>query len=483
MDIALNHSFGLSPLVQLYWDAANNRPAANNPWFNPVAKHAFNVGYDMNHESLATRYFVSRVVEHWLANYKIDGFRFDLSKGFTQTQTCDNNGGNCNVNAWGAYDATRVAIWKRYYDTLQLKSPGCYAILEHFAANTEETELSDYGMLLWGNMSYNYQQASMGYSTDWDFSGGIYTVRNWTQPNLVTYMESHDEERLVYKNIQFGNGSGSYNVRDVNTALKRVEMCGAFLFTIPGPKMLWEFGELGYDYSINTCTNGSVNDSCRLTPKPIHWDYLQNIQRKRLHDVFAELIKLRSHPLYKDVFTSNDISQNLAGGFKTLQVNTDSSKLCVIGNFDVTPQTTNVTFQTTGTWYDYFEGTPLVATGLPQNITLQPGEYHVYLNRNVVSNILTPVSAINSPASNLFVKMLPNPVLQNAVIDITVPEGGNIQIDLLNINGQKISNLYSGFLSKGDHTINFTKKNLPVGMYMLKVNSKISSGAIKIVVK
>ena len=69
-------------------------------------------------------------------------------------------------------------------------------------------------------------------------------------------MESHDEERLMYKNIQFGNSSGSYNVKDLNTALKRVEMCGAFLFTIPGPKMFWEFGELGYDYSINTCTNG-----------------------------------------------------------------------------------------------------------------------------------------------------------------------------------------------------------------------------------
>ena len=483
MDIALNHSFGLSPLVQLYWDAANSRPAANNPWFNPVAKHAFNVGYDMNHESLATKYFVSRVVEHWLANYKIDGFRFDLSKGFTQTQTCDNNGNSCNVNAWGAYDASRVAIWKRYYDTLQLKSPGCYAILEHFADNTEETELSNYGMLLWGNMSYNYQQASMGYNTGWDFSGGIYTTRNWTQPNLVTYMESHDEERLAYKNVQFGNSSGSYNVKDLNTALKRVEMCGAFLFTIPGPKMFWEFGELGYDYSINTCTNGSVNDSCRLTPKPVHWDYVQNIQRKRLHDVFAELIKLRSHALYKDVFLTNQVNQNLSGSFKILQVNTDTSKICVIGNFDVIPQTANVTFQTTGTWYDYFDGTILNATGLAQSITLQPGEYHVYLNRNVVSNIATSVSTINTLESNLFVKMLPNPVMQSAVIDITVPAGGNMQIDLLNINGQKISNIYSGFLSKGDHTINFTKKNLPPGMYMLKVNSKISSGAIKIVVK
>jgi hypothetical protein len=177
------------------------------------------------------------------------------------------------------------------------------------------------------------------------------------------------------------------------------------------------------------------------------------------------------------------VNPNLSGGFKTLQVNTDTSKICVIGNFDVISQTADVTFQSAGTWYDYFDGTTLSATGLPQSITLQPGEYHVYLNRNVVSSIATPVSTINSPESNLFVKMLPNPVLQNAVIDITVPEAGNMQIDLLNINGQKISNIYSGFLLKGDHTVNFTKKNLPAGMYMLKVNSKISSGAIKIVVK
>jgi hypothetical protein len=161
MDMVLNHSFGSSPMVQLYWDAINNRPAANNPWFNPVPKHAFNVGYDMNHESLATRYFVSRVLDHWLNNYKIDGFRFDLSKGFTQTQTCDNNGNNCDVAAFGNYEQTRIDIWKRYYDTLQLKSAGAYAILEHFADNSEETVLSSYGMMLWGNMNYNYNQASM----------------------------------------------------------------------------------------------------------------------------------------------------------------------------------------------------------------------------------------------------------------------------------------------------------------------------------
>jgi len=484
MDIALNHSFGLSPMVQLYWDAANNRPAANNPWFNPVAKHAFNVGFDMNHQSAATQYFVSRVVEHWLTNYKLDGFRFDLSKGFTQTQTCDNNGGNCNVNAWSAYDASRIAIWKKYYDTAQLKSAGSYVILEHFADNTEEIELANYGMLLWGNMNYNYAQASMGYNTDWDFSGGIYTVRNWTQPHLVTYMESHDEERLMYKNLQFGNNAGGYNVKDLNTALKRVEMCGAFLFTIPGPKMLWEFGEQGYDLSINRCENGTSADSCRLTPKPAHWDYMQNMQRKRLHDVFAELIKLRSHSLYKDVFITNQVNRSLSSGFKSLQVTTDSSKICVVGNFDVISQTGSVTFQNAGTWYDYLDGSTIAATGVAQNITLQPGEYHVYLNRNVTSSLVTAIPPVNSNRNGLFVNVYPNPADQNVTVDVNLTESGNVQIDLLNVTGQRVKTLHSGFLTKGPHTINFaTGLKLQPGVYLLRMNTKTLSGAVRLVLK
>jgi hypothetical protein len=486
MDIALNHSFGSAPMVKLYFDLANNRPAANNPWFNPVATHPYNVGYDINHESLATRYFFSRIVDHWLNNYKIDGFRFDLSKGFTQNNSCTTT--NCDtgpeVTAWSAYDASRIAIWKRYYDTLQLKSSGCYAILEHFADNTEEIELSNYGMLLWGNMSYNYQQASMGYSTGWNFEGGIYTVRNWTQPHLVTYMESHDEERMMYKNLQYGNSSGSYNIKDLYTALKRIEMCGAFLFTIPGPKHFWEFGEMGYDYSINTCTDGTINNSCRTDPKPIRWDYLQNIQRLRLHDIFAALIQLRFHPLYKDVFLTNQISRDLANGFKWLQVNTDTSKICVIGNFDVVPLTSNITFQTAGTWWDYLNGNTITATGSAQSITLQPGEYHVYLNRNVVNTVTTPVSSVNATGNYLVIKVYPNPVSHRASVDINIPSSGNAEIVLLNDVGQKMMNIYSGFLTRGVHHFNLdNSKHLSAGAYLLKVNSKDSDGVVKIILQ
>src|SRR5688572_25936802 len=247
MDIALNHATGLCPLAALYWNNATNRPAANNPWFNVTAKHPFNVFNDFNHESPGTRYFFSRVVEHWLQEYKLDGFRFDLSKGFTQVNSCTTP--NCDtgpeIDNWGLYDATRVATWKRYYDTLQLKSAGSYVILEHFAANNEEQELSAYGMMLWGNASYNFQEAAMGWVNNSNFEYGIFKVRNWAQPHLVTYMESHDEERIMYKNLQFGNASGTYNIKDLNTGLRRSELCAAFFTMIPGPKMIWQFGEQG----------------------------------------------------------------------------------------------------------------------------------------------------------------------------------------------------------------------------------------------
>jgi 1,4-alpha-glucan branching enzyme len=484
MDIALNHSFGSSPLVQLYFNTALNRPAANNPWFNPVARHAFNVGYDMNHQSPATHYFVSRVMENWLVNYKLDGFRFDLAKGFTQTQTCDSNGNNCNVAAWTAYDSSRVAIWKGYYDTLQLKSPGSYPILEHFADNSEETVLSNYGFMLWGNENYNFNQASMGYNTDWNFEWGLSTVRGWANPYLVTYMESHDEERLMYKNITYGNSSGSYNIKDTATALKRIETCAAFFLNMPGPKMIWQFGELGYDYSITSCNPGNTipqpypNGQCRLDPKPIRWDYAQDQRRKHLHDMMAKLIQLRFHPYFTNNYTSNRVDRDLSGAIKWLKLTTDTSNILVVGNFDVVQQTGTITFQNAGTWYDYLNGGTIAATGAAQNITLQAGEYHVYINRKLAPDTTTPPPVITKFAA----KVYPNPAGASSVIELQLPQDGNVQVALWNFVGQKVADIYNGPLPKGvQHLLLNGVQRFSGGIYLLKVQTATASETIKIV--
>jgi len=481
MDIALNHATGQCPLAALYWNNATNQPAANNPWFNVTATHPYNVFNDFNHESLSTRYFTSRVVEHWLTEYKLDGFRWDLSKGFTQNTQC--GGSTTNEACIAAYHADRVAIWKRYYDTMQAKSPGSYCILEHFADNTEEMELSNYGMMLWGNSSYNFEEAAMGWVPTSNFEYGIFKVRNWTQPHLVTYMESHDEERMMYKNLQFGNAAGTYNTKDLSTALKRMEMCASFFTMIPGPKMIWEFGELGYDYSINYCTNGTINNSCRLDPKPIRWDYMQNISRQRLYDIYSALLKLRFHPLYKNGFLTDRVTQNLAGAFKWLQVTTDTSNVCIIGNFDVNTTTGTVTFQNAGTWYDYLNGNTFTATGTPQTISLQPGEFHLYLNRNVTNVVTTPVTNINNQPLTFKVNVYPNPLIQNGVLEIENEESGPASMQLYNESGQKVFERSLGVLAKGLHKISLGKserKNFSPGIYLLRISVKNSAQTKKL---
>jgi glycosidase len=360
LDIVLNHVMGSSPLARLYWDSGNNRPAANNPWLNPIPKHDYNVGNDFNHESAATQYYVDRVTGFWLSQYKVDGFRFDLSKGFTQNNTLN------DVAGWGHYDQSRINLLERMANKIWLVSSDAFVILEHFADNDEETVLSNFGFLIWGNLNYSYEQCSMGWSDQSDISWGSYKSRGWSQPNLITYMESHDEERMMYKNITWGNASGSYNVQDLHTALNRVKLASAFFYTIPGPKMLWQFGELGYDISINY--NGRTGN------KPIHWDYYSDSYRKDVYNVIAALTKLKRYP----AFRSSNYSLNVGGLLKTINISDPSMKVTVIGNFNVVSASVNPNFANTGKWYDYLSGDSITVTNTTNPISLAPGEFHIY---------------------------------------------------------------------------------------------------------
>lgn len=79
LDVALNHAFGRNPMVRMWMNDPDGdgfgSPTAENPYFNTVAKHAYNVGEDFNHQSLKTQNYVDRVIKQWIEEYKIDGFR------------------------------------------------------------------------------------------------------------------------------------------------------------------------------------------------------------------------------------------------------------------------------------------------------------------------------------------------------------------------------------------------------------------------
>lgn len=359
LDLVLNHSFGQSPMVQLYFDGT--KPATTSPWFNVEAKHPYNVGYDFNHESAATKKFSKDVMKFWMQQYKIDGFRFDLSKGFTQKVSADDA-------SMSAFDASRIAIWKDYNAYIKNIDPNFYVILEHFADASEEKVLADEGMMLWNDMNVNMNEATMGWLGNANFQWGFYANHGFAKSeNLVGFGESHDQERLNYKNITYGNASGSYVIKgNLATSLKREALIAAFLFSIPGPKMIWQFGELGYDVSIDF--NGRTGE------KPVKWEYYDDPNRKNLYDAYAKFIRLKKN---NSIFNSTNASYNLADGIKYIKLVEGTNTVVVVGNFDVVNQTANIDFGSSGTWIDVEGGSVNLNSG-SYTKTLAPGEYHIY---------------------------------------------------------------------------------------------------------
>ncbi|MCX6270304.1 MAG: alpha-amylase family glycosyl hydrolase [Bacteroidetes bacterium] len=454
-DIVLNHSFGSSPYVMLYWDKTLNRPAANSPFYNPIPKHDFNVGYDFNHESPDTKYYISNILKFWLTKYRFDGYRFDLSKGFTQTNTLG------NTAAWGAYDASRIAILSGYFDTIIKVKPSACLILEHFADNTEEKELSTKGMLLWGNMNGAYRNSGCGFTGNSlsDLSWGVYTNRQWTKPNLVTYMESHDEERQMFNCIQSGTISGSYNIRDTLTALRRMALNGAFFFTLPGPKMILQFGERGYDYSINwPC----MTSACRMDAKPPRWDYLENWQRRYLLFQWAEMIKLKKD---NPVFETADFDYDLQNALKKIRLQGDDMSMVVLGNFGVQASSIIPNFYHAGTWYDYFSGDSLTVNSINALIALQPGEFRIYTSKKLATPIGIPDLEPTSPVISIY----PNPSDNYVNINVLSNNTKNYTLEIYNTQGQKVDEI-SGLIINNECIIHYSPGKK--GLYVVRMKSE-----------
>ena len=82
LDMVFNHATGLNPMNKLYpWGT----DLSNNPWFNVTAPHSDNVYEDWNHDFGPTKTMFIRSLQYWLEEYKVDGYRMDLSHGLCGT--------------------------------------------------------------------------------------------------------------------------------------------------------------------------------------------------------------------------------------------------------------------------------------------------------------------------------------------------------------------------------------------------------------
>ena len=472
LDIALNHAFGQCPLVRMYFDptaGSFGQPTTESPWFNPVAKHDFNVGYDFNHESDATKYFAKRVFQHWVKEYKVDGYRVDLSKGFTQNNTLG------NVGAWGQIDMSRINILTQLKNDVEEVDSAAYMVLEHFANNDEEIELSNRGFMLWGNMNHDYNEATMGYPSN--LNGTYHTNRGWSQPYLVSYMESHDEERLMYRNINFGNRGSVHNTTELETALKRMEQGAAFFFTIPGPKMLWQFGEYGYDFSINYCPDGTINPDCRVANKPIRWDYLDQSPRATLASQYGKIIALRN--AYPSIFRTESVNMDLSQSFKTMSLEKEDSVVFIVGNFGVETSIETLVFPEDGTYYNYMNSDSLMVTSDLQAV-LEPGEYRIYTNFktfNFKEQLIDPEDSIDvfNASFSDFASIYPNPAKGELKIALNQNRNDAVLLIISTPSGQLVFEKKFDRVKKGLQIIDLSEEmelsRLKSGLYYYSIQN------------
>ncbi|MBR1960232.1 MAG: hypothetical protein IKA34_06660, partial [Bacteroidales bacterium] len=435
--------------------------ASNNPWFNEYATHPYNVYHDMNHENEMVKEHVKRSLEYLLTEYDVDGFRFDLTKGFTQKQT------DPDVAAWGRYDQSRVDILKGYADHIWSVNDNAVVIFEHLSDWDEEKVLAQHGIQLWRNVNHEYRSAVGGGTGNFS---NMYS--NAPFGGFVGYMESHDEERLCYgvggdassitwgviglgddwnndkkmskdgvffsvknvtakandrfkirkagewndaynygasadnykltvgKGYQMTNGSGSkdmyvpaagtYDIyfsletetiwlmnagerpadpdvtpgesEDALTvAMRRAGASAAFFLTVPGPKMIWQFGEIGYDYSID------YND--RTGEKPVVTDkYMAVPHRKTLYDTYSRLLQFRrENPRFFD--SDAKFEWTPTGTIKKITCSVDGKTFHVVGNFGKSVATVTLP---EGQWTDYMNDNTSFTSG---SVTLKEGEF------------------------------------------------------------------------------------------------------------
>lgn len=364
LDMVFNQATGNCPFVKMYWDSSKNRPLPNNPWMNELAPHPYSVFEDFNHSYAGTRNYFKQVLKYWITEFKIDGYRMDLTKGLTQTQSSESTASN--------YDQSRIDILTDYYNSAKETKPDVLFILEHFCSSAEETELANKGMFLWRNLNHAYSQAAMGWNDAngyADFSGMFYSPNRW-----VGFAESHDEERNFNKAKLYGNGIIK---TDSIARINRVPLIMAFSMLTQGPKMIWQFGELGYDYSINDLGG-------RTNPKPSAFSWLNLAHRKNAYDKTSKIINLKKN--YPNAFISGTYDKKIGitdwTNGKCISITHSDLNLVILGNF--LPSGTlsmKADFQKTGTWYDLFTGDSFTVSNTDMNIDVTGGEVKVFVDR------------------------------------------------------------------------------------------------------
>lgn len=274
LDMVFNQSDWQHPWYRMY-------SAGSNPLYNATAPHAYSVLNDFNqgHPLVARQW--ADCVKYWLMEYNVDGFRFDLVKGLGLNGSYANSGDA----ATNAFNQSRIDNMRAIQLAMQEVRPDAYFINENLAGAQEENAMAAFGQLNWSNLNHQGCQYAMGYSDDSSLQGFYAPSYDRTWGSTVSYLESHDEQRLAYQQRTYGVEA----VKQTKTAMKRLGSAAAQMLLAPGAHMIWQFSEMGNEENTKNADGGNNTD-----PKTVNWNMLGNPYRAGLVKNYSELAAIRN---------------------------------------------------------------------------------------------------------------------------------------------------------------------------------------------
>lgn len=435
LDIVLNHSDGLHPWYQMY-------PIASNPFYNENAPHDWGVLNDWNQDNALVQQQWKDVLQYWLKEFKVDGFRFDLVKGLGDNSSY--SGGT------EAYNQSRINRMKQLHAWIKEINPNAYHINENLAGAAEENAMAADGQMNWANINTASANFAKGTQSGSDQNRFLATNDSRTWGSTVSYAESHDEQRLAY--IQKSEGTSIVKSSNM-LRMRRLGSLAAQMILAPGPHMIWQFGELGADESTKSGGNNNTD------PKTVIWGYLEDADRSGLQQCYSELCWLRKSNA--DLFSQSSTvtmycnSDSWTGGRTLRLVNGNQELICIINpNLTGTTKTFTTTFSSSNS-SDYtilsktYNTTPTFDASAG-TVTLMPNCYVVIGNKNI--------SGVEEIAAEATVNTI-NVYGGNGEIIIN---GEYDNVDVYSISGQK-----------------YTSLNVPAGLYIVNVDGNVTKVIVK----
>jgi hypothetical protein len=270
----------------------------------------------------------------------------------------------------------------------------------------------------------------------------------------------------MFECLEFGNSSNpAHDVKDLLVALLRSQAAAVTMITTPGPKMIWQFGELGYDISIDV--------PCRTCNKPILWSYWLNTYRKQLYEVYKATLNLRTS---SPVFSDGTCSFSLTSNVKKIVYEHPDMDLLMLSNFSVNNSNIFGGFTQTGWWYEFYTGDSVNVSDVNMQLNLSPAEYRIYTTSRLSQPNITSTTGISEEVEMHSLTLYPNPTQEN--ITIRVPESLRKQSFAGKIIDALGKTVFSFAVNDCNEEISLLVSTLPTGKYAVILESSTQNQLI-----